>query len=599
LGKLLIVRDITENKKAEEALRQSTIELEKLAGKLAETNLSLERKVAERTQSLQDSNMQLRQQIAERERAEAERAAEQERLAVTLRSIGDGVITTDTDGNVVLLNQVAEELIGWQHAEALGQPLQQVCRIRDESTQTLLESAAQEALRHNEIVNRPRPTLLVASDGTERLIAESGAPIRAQDGTVIGAVLVFRDVTERRKIEEELVKADRLESIGVLAGGIAHDFNNILTAILGNVSLAKLYAGDNEKLSARLHNAEKASLRAQDLTQQLLTFSKGGPPVKQTASLKELIQESVDFSLRGSNVKCKLDLEEDLWPGHIDAGQISQVIHNLIINADQAMPNGGILSVAAVNTDLRDDRRARLLSLDKGRYVHITIADEGVGIEEERLQKIFDPYFTTKPQGSGLGLFTSYSIIKKHDGHIEAQSTVGVGTTFSIYLPAATDVPVQAEPAPERAAAGTGKILVMEDEESLIEVIGSLLEHYGYDVVFAHDGDETLTTYQQANDLGTPFDALILDLTIPGGMGGKETVTKLLAINPQVKAIVASGYANDPIMSEFRQYGFQGCIAKPYQADALHQVLRQVLAGTPTEPAAPICHSEDQDDYER
>jgi CheY-like chemotaxis protein len=294
-----------------------------------------------------------------------------------------------------------------------------------------------------------------------------------------------------------------------------------------------------------------------------------------------------------------LDLEEDLWPGHIDAGQISQVIHNLIINADQAMPNGGILSVAAVNTDLRDDRRARLLSLDKGRYVHITIADEGVGIEEERLQKIFDPYFTTKPQGSGLGLFTSYSIIKKHDGHIEAQSTVGVGTTFSIYLPAATDVPVQAEPAPERAAAGTGKILVMEDEESLIEVIGSLLEHYGYDVVFAHDGDETLTTYQQANDLGTPFDALILDLTIPGGMGGKETVTKLLAINPQVKAIVASGYANDPIMSEFRQYGFQGCIAKPYQADALHQVLRQVLAGTPTEPAAPICHSENQDDHER
>lgn len=599
LGKLLIVRDITENKKAEEALRQSTIELEKLAGKLAETNLSLERKVAERTQSLQDSNLQLRQQIAERERAEAERAAEQERLAVTLRSIGDGVITTDTDGHVVLLNQVAEELIGWQPAEALGQPLQQVCRIRDESTQTPLESAAQEALRHNEIVNRPRPTLLVASDGTERLIAESGAPIRAQDGTVIGAVLVFRDVTERRKIEEELVKADRLESIGVLAGGIAHDFNNILTAILGNVSLAKLFAGENEKLSTRLHHAEKASLRAQDLTQQLLTFSKGGSPVKQTASLKELIQESVDFSLRGSNVKCKLDLEEGLWPGHIDAGQISQVIHNLIINADQAMPNGGILSVAAVNTDLRDDRRARLLSLDKGHYVHITITDEGVGIEEERLQKIFDPYFTTKPQGSGLGLFTSYSIIKKHDGHIEAQSTVGVGTTFSIYLPAATEVPAQVEPAPDSVAEGTGKILVMEDEESLIEVMGSMLEHYGYDVVFAHDGDETLTTYQQANDLGAPFDALILDLTIPGGMGGKETVTKLLAINPQIKAIVASGYANDPIMSEFRQYGFQGCIAKPYQADALHQVLRQVMAGTRTEPAEPICHSEKQNDNER
>ena len=585
LGKLLIVRDITENKKAEKALRQSTIELEKLAGKLAETNLSLERKVAERTQSLQESNVQLRQQIAERERAEAERAAEQEQLAVTLRSIGDGVITIDTDGNVVLLNQVAEELIGWQHAEALGQPLPQVCRMLDESTQTPVESAAQEALRHNEIVNRPRPTMLVTSDGAERLIAESGAPMRAQDGTVIGAVLVFRDVTERRKIEEELVKADRLESVGVLAGGIAHDFNNILTAILGNVSLAKLYAGENEKLATRLDNAEKASLRAQDLTQQLLTFSKGGTPVKQTASLKELIQESVDFSLRGSNVKCELDLEEDLWPGHIDAGQISQVIHNLIINADQAMPNGGILRVTAVNTDLKDDQRARFLSLHQGRYVHITISDEGVGIEEERLQKIFDPYFTTKPQGSGLGLFTSYSIIKKHDGHIEVQSTVGEGTRFSIYLPASTEVAAQSKPAPDSTAEGTGKILVMEDEESLIEVIGSMLEHYGYDVVFAYDGDATLSAYQQASDIGAPFDAIILDLTIPGGMGGKETVTKLLAIDPQAKAIVASGYANDPIMSEFRQYGFQGCIAKPYRADALHQVLRQVMAGTETEPA--------------
>jgi PAS domain S-box-containing protein len=585
LGKLLIVRDITENKKAEEALRQSTIELEKLAGKLAESNLLLERKVAERTQSSQDSNVQLRQQIAERERAEAERAAEQERLAVTLRSIGDGVITTDTSGHVVMLNRVAEELIGWRHAEALGQPLPQVCRIRDESTQTLLESAAQEALRHNEIVNRPRPTVLVAPDGAERLIAESGAPIRAQDGTIIGAVLVFRDVTERRKIEEELVKADRLESVGVLAGGIAHDFNNILTAVLGNISLAKLYAGENEKLSARLNNAEKASLRAQDLTQQLLTFSKGGAPVQKTASLKDLIQESVDFSLRGSNVKCTLELEEGLWPGHIDAGQISQVIHNLIINADQSMPNGGILSVTAVNTDLKDDQRTWLLSLNPGRYVHITITDEGVGIEEERLQKIFDPYFTTKPQGSGLGLSTSYSIIKKHDGHIGVQSAVGVGTTFSIYLPASTAIPTPVEPAPDNAAEGTGKVLVMEDEESLIEVIGSMLEHYGYDVVFAHDGDETLTAYQQARDLGAPFDALILDLTIPGGMGGKETVTRLLAINPQAKAIVASGYANDPIMSEFQQYGFQGCIAKPYQADALHQVLRQVMAGTRTEPA--------------
>ena len=577
LGKLIIVRDITENKRAEKALRQSKVQLEALAAALAESNRLLEQKVAERTASLQASNLELRQQIAERERAETARAVEQERLLVTLSSIGDGVITIDTTGHITLLNKVAEQLTGWPQEQAVGQPLGAIFRLRDGQARTARTTAVEEALQSNKIINRTRLTILVSQSETEYLIVETGAPIRAQDGEVIGAVLVFRDMTERQKIEEELVKADRLESIGVLAGGIAHDFNNILTAIMGNISLASIYAKADEKISKRLDNAEKASLRAQDLTQQLLTFSKGGIPLKRLASIKDLIQESVDFSLRGSNVRCELALDNALWSAHVDSGQISQVLHNLIINANQAMPNGGILSVRAENTIVDAECPEALVALKPGRYVKVIIEDAGCGIPEEQLQKIFDPYFTTKDEGSGLGLFTSYSIIKKHDGHIDVTSTVDVGSTFSIYLPASERPLDAASSVSPRLTSGSGKVLVMENEEALCDVIEGILLHFGYDVVFASDGIQAISVYQHAKDMHAPFDAIIMDLTIPGGMGGKEAIERLLELDPEVKAIVASGYANDPIMADYRAYGFVSCIAKPYRTDTLAKTLRDVI----------------------
>jgi PAS domain S-box-containing protein len=570
LGKLMIIRDITENKKVEENLRQSKAQLEALAG-------ALEQKVVERTASLHTSNLELRRQIAERERAEAARAEEQERLSVTLSSIGDGVITIDTTGHVTLLNKVAEALTGWLQHQAMGQPLRVIFRLLDDQKRLAPTTAVEEALQSNKIVNRTRLTILISQNGTEYLIAESGAPIRAQDGSVIGAVLVFRDMTERQKIEEELVKADRLESIGVLAGGIAHDFNNILTAIMGNISLASMYAKEDDKVSKRLDNAEKAAVRAQDLTQQLLSFSKGGAPLKRLASIKDLIQESVDFSLRGSNVRCELALDHALWPADIDSGQISQVIHNLIINANQAMPNGGILGVRAENVVVDESCAEFLVALKPGRYVKIIIADEGCGIPEEQLQRIFDPYFTTKDEGSGLGLFTAYSIIKKHDGHIDVASAVAIGTTFSVYLPASDRVFDASVSVVSRLTSGSGKVLVMENEEELCEVVEGILLHFGYEVVFAKDGTEAIVAYQYAKDTCAPFDAIIMDLTIPGGMGGKEAIEQLLALDPDVKAIVASGYANDPIMANYRAYGFVSRIAKPYRTDTLHQILREVI----------------------
>ena len=580
LGKILIIRDITESKKAEETLQESKKKLENLAGALRQANTSLEQKVAERTRSLLRSNEQLQREITERTRAEEDLAAEKERLAVTLSSIGDGVITTDTTGRIVLCNAVAAQLTGWSQENASGTSLLDVFRIVDVETRTPRRNPVAEALQANEIVKHNRPTLLIARDGSEHLIAETVAPIRDQEGCVIGAVLVFRDVTEKQRLEEELIKAERLESISVLAGGIAHDFNNILTAILGNISLAKMYASADQKTAIRLVNAEKAALRAQDLTQQLLTFSKGGTPIKRLSSIKDLIKEAVDFSLRGSNVRCDLRLPAPLWSADIDAGQISQVIHNLMINADQAMPNGGIIEVNAENMTVDKDTLDHLSMLKKGKYVKISIKDQGVGIAEGQLQKIFDPYFTTKQKGSGLGLFTSYSIVKKHDGYIHVESKVEVGTTFHIYLPALQQTVASAHRDEDEAISGRGRILVMEDEEDLREVMGSMLDHFGYEVAFASNGHQAIDAYQRAKTTAQPFDVIILDLTIPGGMGAKETIAQLLTLDPDVRAVVVSGYANDSIMGEFRQYGFCGCIAKPYQGNELHRILQEVLTGS-------------------
>jgi signal transduction histidine kinase/ActR/RegA family two-component response regulator len=396
--------------------------------------------------------------------------------------------------------------------------------------------------------------------------------------------LMVQTLNEQSQIEDELIKANRVDSITVMVGGIAHDFNNILTTILGNVSLAKMLAPKDDNLIKRLSNAEKATLRAQDLTRQLLTMTQDNQPAKRLASIRDVVQEAVDFSLRGSNVRYELSLPRELWPVEMDAGQISQVMHNLMINAEHAMPDGGVIHVHALNCRIDDLRPTHLQTLSPGPYVHITLQDGGRGIEAAHLQTIFAPYFTTDVQGYGLGVATAYAIMKKHHGTIYAESEVGVGTTFYLYLPASPARQVAIEANPKRLRASkTDRILMMEDDKTLHDVVGSMLDIFGYEVVFTQEGHETLSTYQQARETGAPFAAVILDLTIPGGMGGRRTVAELLAIDPQVKAIIASGYATDPILVHFEHYGFCGGIAKPYGAEQLHQVLRDVIeAPAPT-----------------
>ena len=508
--------------------------------------------------------------ISERKKAEEDLAAEKERLAVTLRSIGDGVITTDMEGRVVLLNQVAESQTGWSQEEAFGRSLQEVFCIVDEKTRDRCQNPVEKVLLSGKTEILAAPTVLINRDGRERIIADSGAPIRDRNGNMIGVVLVFREITDEQRLSEELLKYEKLKSLGVLAGGIAHDFNNILTGIMGNISLAKMFAQDPEKARKRLDEAEKASYLARELTQQLLTFSRGGAPVKTTASIAEYVQEAVNFALRGSKIKAEFFIPADIWPVDFDQGQFQQVIHNLVINTNQAMPEGGILQVGLQNKTMTAGEG---ISLPEGSYVQIWFTDQGIGIPKGNLSKVFDPFFTTKPGASGLGLSTVYSIIKRHDGLITADSETGKGATFRLTLPASGKTPPVRNEASSSLFRGQGRILVMDDEAIVREVLGEMLTRLGFEVQFAQDGAEAVKIYRVAKKIDQPFDLLIMDLTVAGGMGGLEALQKLLEFDPQVRAIASSGYSSDPVMSDFQAYGFKGIIAKPYTLEELSRAL--------------------------
>ncbi|MBN2156502.1 MAG: GAF domain-containing protein [Candidatus Lokiarchaeota archaeon] len=383
-----------------------------------------------------------------------------------------------------------------------------------------------------------------------------------------------QDEQQREIYRRELEKSEKINALGILAGGIAHDFNNILTAILGNISLAEI-SDDINETKARLIEAKKAILRSKELTQQLLTFAKGGTPIKVLASISTLLRETTDFALRGSNVKAVYDISQELWSAEIDVGQISQVIHNLILNAIQAMPNGGTLQIHASNKVILDDSK---LPLFRGNYIVFKIHDEGIGIPEKYLSQIFDPYFTTKEKGSGLGLATSYAIITKHGGHITVKSVVGVGSTFSVFIPAISKILLkEVGTMADNLVYGTGNILLMDDEEIIRKVAKRMMEKLGYTVTTTIDGNETVDAYRTALKSGNLYDLVVLDLTIPGGMGGRETIKQLKKLNPNVKAVVSSGYSVDPVMSEFRKYGFQGIIAKPYKIEDFSKVLDSVM----------------------
>ena len=523
--------------------------------------------------------------VTERKRFEQEIAAEKESLAVTVRSIGDGVITTDVQGRVLMMNNEAERLTGWASEESVGKPLKTVFTfVLDLAAQARAQQSGYRNEAQSILLSLPENATLVSRDGSERTIEQVASPIRDSKNEVVGVVLVFRDITERQRNEAERRKAETLEQLGLLAGGIAHDFNNLLTAIIGNISLASLLLPADDEMATRLVDAKNASMRARDLAQQLLTFARGGAPIKKTTSIGKLIQDTVGFSLRGSHSRSSFNFGTDLWPAEIDPGQISQVIANLAVNADQAMPNGGTLHVSCENFRYDSTTTPQVPDLPPGDYICLKVRDEGVGIPEQYLKRIFDPYFTTKAKGNGLGLATSYSIVKNHNGLITVDSQVHSGSTFNVYLPAALnteELPVAEQPTNfTEELTGSGRVLVVDDEEAIRALVEFTLTRLGYEVSGAATALDGVNMYREKLENGQRFDAVILDLTLPGGMGGKEALKHLIEIDPTVNAIVSSGYATDATMSRYQDFGFRGVIAKPYEAADLGKVVHEVIASS-------------------
>ena len=525
------------------------------------------------------AGMLLSQDVTILKKLQLQIQAEKEQLDVTLRSIGDAVISTDLNGNVTLLNQVAEQMTGWSQTEAIGNQIEEVFHIIHSKTGETLLNPVRETLGKKQTKLLTLQATLVSRDRARYNISASYAPIRNSLNQIIGTVLVFRDDTHQQRLNDAMLMSNKLSALGVLAGGIAHDFNNLLIGIISNIELAKLEKPADLKIDILLDEALQAALRSKEIAAQLLTFAKGGAPIKKMAQLTQIVSDSTNFVLRGSNVTATLDMSSNLWMTEIDSIQISQVMQNLVINAMQAMPNGGKVLVHSENVLLN---AGDIAELPAGRYVCLTIQDSGEGITPEDLDKIFDPYFTTKSNGSGLGLAVCYSIIKKHDGIITLESQVGEGTTFRIYLPALFEsTPPENEKArPPELLRGNSRILIMDDEETVRKALLRSSRHLGYEAEVAHNGEQALELYKTAFEQGEPFSLVLLDLTVPGGMGGLQTLTQLREIDPQVQAIVCSGYSNDEVIANYSRYGFVAVLHKPFKLEELSETLHRFTANS-------------------
>ncbi|MCL7488891.1 MAG: ATP-binding protein [Desulfobulbaceae bacterium] len=530
----------------------------------------LEQEVRKRTAELTRANSNLNEDLLKRKETEQALQVSEGKFRSLVEMASDAIFIADADTGIISeVNKKGEELIGRPASDLIGRHLSSLHPSDDEELYSrLIESNYSQQLPVNKV-------LYVRHISGRKIPVEISAnTIEFENERIVQGI--FHDISLRLQFEDELQKAEKLKTASILAGGIAHDFNNLLTAVLGNVSLAKMEAGGSEKMKTRLVETEKAIRRAQDLTHQLLTFAKGGPQNKKTVKIGRLIEESAQFVLHGSKVKCTCDLPDDLWPVEVDEGQISQVVNNLVINASHAMAEGGTCSIRAENVEID---AVGGLNVIPGKYVKVAIEDKGHGIPRDTVDKIFDPFFTTKKHGSGLGLSSAYSIVKNHGGQITVESEPGDGTVFYIYLPASKRTSADVEEKKEVDLEGKGKILVMDDEEVVREAVTSLLEYLGYDVETAKEGQEAIEMFKLSSEIGRPYDAVIMDLTVPGGMGGKEAVVKIKELDPSIKVIVSSGYYTDPVLARFRDYGFDGVVPKPYQVEELGTVVKEVLSG--------------------
>ncbi len=506
--------------------------------------------------------------VTNRKIVERSLLASERRYRALYDSMLDGFVSLDMEGNILEFNSAYRQMTGYSSAELRRMSVWDLTPERWHDMQKTIMERDVIARGHSDIFEKEYRR----RDGTLIPVELRIQLIRDEEGTSKGTWSIVHDITERKKSEEELLKSSKIESLGVFAGGIAHDFNNLLTAILGNVSIAKMETDPECGNYRALVEATHAAERARDLTMQLLTFSRGGAPIKKLSSIRDLLVDTSEFVLSGSGIRSEFSISDDLWGAEIDEGQISQVIHNLVLNAREAMPEGGVVAINACN---RTVKSGEIPHLDGGNYINLRISDTGCGIPKRDLHKIFDPFYTTKEKGNGLGLSVTYSIIKRHNGCITADSSLKKGTVFTVLLPAAKDTPRR----PERNVAypilKSGRILVMDDEEMVLHVASRIIDRLGFSVTTARDGKEAIELYRKGMAEGTPFDLVIMDLTVPGGMGGRDAIKLLRQIDPSVRAIVSSGYSNDPVMASFRDYGFLSVVAKPYSIEDLSDAIRR------------------------
>ena len=562
---MFLISDITSYKQTETAMKKA--------------HAKLEQTIKERTAELSQANKALQREIGERQQAEKSLAESEAFYRILVENANEAILVIK-GCFIKFANPMAERILSCPMEKMITIPFRKFVHPADRH---LISERIEKRLQKGR-TEFPFSYRLVDHAGNIKHILENSVNINWKGGNAILTLLT--DVTLLKKMEDEMCKADKLEAVGILAGGIAHDFNNYLAVIMANANLARLYSNSNNlsKTLEKLGSLEKATLRAKNLSNQLFTFARGGLPVKEKVSPGPLLTDNIEFALSGSPVRPDVRLPGDLPSVEIDTGQLGQVLQNITINAVQAMPEGGTLKVRAKNVNLHTAGNCFPAPLPAGPYIKITIKDEGTGIPEKYLQKIFDPFFTTKDRGRGLGLATSYSIIKKHSGHIGVESKIGVGTGFILHLPA-VDGEADRQPLGNTTLLmGTGKILVMDDEEDLLSVMQDSLSALGYDVTLSRNGRQAIKLYTHAWAANQPFDLVLLDLTIPGGLGGKQTIKKLLEFDPKVKAVVISGYSKDPVLARFHDFGFKGAIQKPFTMAELSQAIGRVI-GQPGNPA--------------
>jgi len=524
--------------------------------------------------NIPQSTVYIAQDFTERKLAEeALRESEQKFRAITTTA-SDAILLMNDRGTIIYWNPAAERIFGYSAQEVIGENLHILLspqRMHDfyQMGFSLFVETGQ-----GPVVNKTVATMALDRSGREFPIEISTSAMNIKNHW--HALGIIRDISERKRAEAEMQRSQKLESLGTLAGGIAHDFNNLLQGVFGYISLAKLNVEDQKKCAASLHQAEKALHMTESLAGQLLTFSKGGKPILTQLHLPPVIENATKFALSGSRSDCHIVIANDLHPVEADPGQIGQVIQNIVLNADQSMPEGGYVEISAGNVQAPDQDLPQ--SLDPGKYVKITISDSGIGISDQSIGNIFDPYFTTRKHGHGLGLATSYSIIKNHGGLIDVKSKIGKGSIFTIYLPAIKTAGISDSPEPATTAAiRSGRILIMDDEQMIRDIAGELIRTLGHEVEFATRGEEAIEKYGLAKSSEKSFDVIILDLTIRRGMGGAETVKKLLGVDPNVRAIASSGYSDDTIVSSHKEQGFKAFLKKPYNIENLREVLHNVL----------------------